>query len=401
MTVKINICNVLDMPKYAVSHNVTKLQTLESPSYFNFIHAHTTETRKTYKYYFSRYLQFNQVKDSDVLLQKTTKEIEQNLIKYIMHMKESGLAPNTIYCACASIFSFYEMNDIDLRKRKIKKYIGELRKIHKGEAYTHQQIAKLLKVSQERLKVIILLLSSTGMRIGALLSLKLKHLTKIQEYNLYQLVIYENTKSEHMTFCTTETASAIDSYLEYRKRCGEVLGPESPLIREDFDMNDPFRINKPQHIAVGSIKSTLQIHAVKAGLREVEASENNKRTRKKVPLCNGFRRFADTMMLNSEMNPVIKDMLIDHDVGLEKNYYRPTINDLLQEYLKAVNLLTIEESFRLKRKVQELTDRQDEISLMKLSHKKDMEEMRSRLNHNNEQLDRIISIIQENPSSPK
>ena len=190
MTVKINICNVLDMPKYAVSHNKMKLQTLESPSYFNFIQAHTVETRKTYRYYFSNYLQFNQIKDSDVLLQKTPKEIEQNLIKYIMHLKESGLAPNTIYCACASVFSFYEMNDIDLRKRKIKKYIGELRKIHKGEAYTHQQIAKLLNVAQERLKVIILLLSSTGMRIGALPSLKLKHLTKIQEYGLYQLVIY-------------------------------------------------------------------------------------------------------------------------------------------------------------------------------------------------------------------
>ena len=44
------------------------------------------------------------------------------------------------------------------------------------------------------------------------------------------------------------------------------------------------------------------------------------------------------MMLNSKMNPVIKDMLIDHDVGLEKNYYRPTLNDLLQEYLKAVQI---------------------------------------------------------------
>ena len=306
-----------------------------------------------------------------------------------MQMKESGLAPNTIYCACASIFSFYEMNDIDLRKRKIKKYIGELRKIHKGEAYTHQQISKFLHVSQERLKAIILLLTSTGMRVGALPPLKLKHLTKIQEYGLYQIVIYENTKSEHIAFCTPESAAMIDSYLEYRKRCGEVLGPESPLFREDFD-NDPFRINKPQHIQVGSLKSTLQIHAVKAGLREVEASENNKRTRKKVPLCNGFRRFADTMMLNSKMNPVIKDMLIDHDVGLEKNYYRPTLNDLLQEYLKAVDLLTIEESHRLERKVQELTEQQDEITIMKFEHDKEMKQMRS-------QLDKIISLIQENP----
>lgn len=120
-------------------------------------------------------------------------------------MKQAGLAPNTIYCGCASVFSFYEMNDIDLRKRKIKKYIGELKKIHKREAYTHQQIAMLLNVAQIRLKAIILLLASTGMRIGALSPLKLKHITKIQEYGIYQLIIYENTKSEHVAFCTPES----------------------------------------------------------------------------------------------------------------------------------------------------------------------------------------------------
>ena len=109
MTVKINICTVLDMPKYGDSNNRMQMQVLETPSYSNFIQAHTVETRKTYKYYFSCYLQFNQIKDSDVLLQKTPKEIEQNLIKFIMHLKESGLAPNTIYCACASVFSFYEI----------------------------------------------------------------------------------------------------------------------------------------------------------------------------------------------------------------------------------------------------------------------------------------------------
>ena len=82
------------MPKYAVSQNKMNVQTLESPSFFNFIQAHTLEARKTYGYYFSNYLWFNQIEDSDVLLQKTPKEIEQNLIKYILQLKESGLAPN-------------------------------------------------------------------------------------------------------------------------------------------------------------------------------------------------------------------------------------------------------------------------------------------------------------------
>ena len=115
------LCNVLDMPKYVDPSNNVQMQTLESPSYFNFIQAHTIETRRTYRYYFSNYLQFNQIKDSDDLLQNTPKEIEQNLIKYIMHLKESGLAPNTIYCACASVFSFksyFEFIGIVFRTQK-------------------------------------------------------------------------------------------------------------------------------------------------------------------------------------------------------------------------------------------------------------------------------------------
>jgi hypothetical protein len=71
MTVKINICNALDMPKYIHPHNKIQLQTLETPSYFNFIQTHTAEAQKTYNYYFSLYLRFNDIKDSDFLLQKT------------------------------------------------------------------------------------------------------------------------------------------------------------------------------------------------------------------------------------------------------------------------------------------------------------------------------------------
>ena len=65
-----------------------------------------------------------------------------------------------------------------------------------------------------------------------------------------------------------------------------------------------------------------------------------------------------------------------------------------KEYLKAVDLLTVEESHRLKRKVQELMEQQDEIALMKLKHDREMKEMRGQLDH-------IVSLIQENPKLAK
>jgi hypothetical protein len=47
-------------------------------------------------------------------------------------------------------------------------------------------------------------------------------------------------------------------------------------------------------------------------------------------------------------------MLLGHSVGLGGSYYRPTTKKLIDEYLKAVNNLTINEENRLKIKVKHL-----------------------------------------------
>ena len=44
-------------------------------------------------------------------------------------------------------------------------------------------------------------------------------------------------------------------------------------------------------------------------------------------------------------------MLLGHMIGLAFAYYKPIQEDMLNEYLKAVNLLTINEENRLKQKV--------------------------------------------------
>jgi hypothetical protein len=54
-------------------------------------------------------------------------------------------------------------------------------------------------------------------------------------------------------------------------------------------------------------------------------------------------------------------MLLGHSIGLDDKYYRPTTVQLLEEYLKAVDLLTISEENRLRKKVEELTPKSDEI----------------------------------------
>ena len=47
-------------------------------------------------------------------------------------------------------------------------------------------------------------------------------------------------------------------------------------------------------------------------------------------------------------------MLLGHKIGLASAYYRPSEEEMLQEYYKAIDLLTINEENRLKRKVETL-----------------------------------------------
>ena len=95
----------------------------------------------------------------------------------------------------AALKHFYEMNDIILNWKKINRFIGEKTRTVKDRAYTKEEIRKMLDKCDERKRVMILLLASTGIRIGALPLLKFRHLAKVK-HDIYQFVVYEGTSSQ-------------------------------------------------------------------------------------------------------------------------------------------------------------------------------------------------------------
>jgi len=54
-----------------------------------------------------------------------------------------------------------------------------------------------------------------------------------------------------------------------------------------------------------------------------------------------------------------------HSVGISDSYYRPTENELLQDYLKAVDALTISEEKQLRHEVEKLKVENAEVDIMK------------------------------------
>jgi hypothetical protein len=321
----------------------------------------------------------------DLLIHQSDKKIlESQIIDYIMSLRNDGISYNTIKYPVTPVFTFYQLNDVILNRKRIHRYFGEYKRVKKDMAYTTEQIQQALQNADQRMRVIILLLASTGCRIGALPSLTLGSLVKLPDYNLYKITFYEGTNNEYYTFTTRECAqSGIDSYLEYRKRCGEKLSfdkdlsrwepSDSPLIRLSFDATDPFQASRQiKPITYNGLKMALTLHLVRSGLREVEhPTEHNRRVRKNITLANGFRKFVISTFIECGLNHEIRELLVDHATGLDASYFRPTEKQVLEEYLKAEPYLTIDPNNKLRKENEFLREK-------KIRDDKLLEEMHER-----------------------
>jgi integrase len=82
--------------------------------------------------------------------------------------EELKVASTTINTRIAAVRKFYDCNDIELKWKKIKSYVGRARttknKGKKDRPYTSLEILKMLEKADERGRAIILLMASTGMR---------------------------------------------------------------------------------------------------------------------------------------------------------------------------------------------------------------------------------------------
>jgi integrase len=191
-------------------------------------------TKKHYVFAIKKYFEFLDGKGKgNYKLPKDRKEIEDNIIEYIIFLKKKGMSYCGITNYIVPVKSFYAINDITLNVKKLAKFMPENRRMRSDRAYTHEEISKILEISDERMRVIILLLASTGIRVGAVPFLKLGNLQNTK------LTVYENFHEQYFTFITAECKKAIDSYLDMRNSCGEKFTNDSYLIRQQFDVRSP------------------------------------------------------------------------------------------------------------------------------------------------------------------
>ncbi|MGH9972714.1 MAG: tyrosine-type recombinase/integrase [Nitrososphaeraceae archaeon] len=312
--------------------------------YFNFLNSlNAPSTKKIYTYCLEQFLNYCKL-DLHSFLKLPEEQITDLITEYLDQKKGSRQFKNVIF---AVLKHCCDMNDVlGINWKKIKKFTKSQKTGNeisgRDRGYTHAEIQKILEFSDQQIKTAFLILASTGIRIGALPLLKVGDLERIDD--LHKVTVYSGEKEQYITFTTPEATKEIDAYLEFRKRRGEHITSESYLIVRKFSKGQKSLPYKGY-----SLRSILQFNIENTGLRTI----GSKFKRKETPILHAFRKFTTKQLVDSKVNPEIREMLLGHKIGLAGVYYKPTIQEMLNEYMKAIPLLTISNEERLKFKLEE------------------------------------------------
>ena len=110
-------------------------------------------------------------------------------------------------------------------------------------------------------------------------------------------------------YCTPERKVFIDAYLEDRRRAGEEITKDPPLIRDVFDPKDKEQVKNPRHLSTFTLDSNISRVVIRAGLR---VSSHDPHTRQTNILNPTFQKFFFRQVGKASVDPVVREFLIVH-----------------------------------------------------------------------------------------
>ena len=324
---------------------------------------------------------------------------EDHLIRRIKSKR--GRASETVsnpVDAVKSFLIFYDVHTINWKK--LAMVLPPVNKVADDRPPTREEIRQLLAAADLRMKLVILMLASSGARVGVFEYplpdrtfgyLRLKHVRMFdfEAWKEVDLLLWLNTydkkKDEHVIgivnfyakdpasydgHFSVEATAALRAYLEARTKLGEKLSPQSPVIRNDWGWDFMYRrlgtIVHQQKYDPNEVAPTKEKNLqnqigelwIKSGVRKPLQEDE---TRQEFQAVHGFRKFFETVGKAMAGTPVEKDdgsgrpvrRVTEEAVGIlkggKRNYNKPELEDYkLRCYLTIMPRLLVGEEWQLK-----------------------------------------------------
>jgi len=299
-------------------------------------------TLNNYKFHLDRFLDYTKLQDYDSLVNMPRDDIQMLVEEYVVFLKKT-VNPNSVQTMLTGVKHFFIMNRISLFWELIQKMYPEKVKRSGFKAWENNHIREMLEATtSKRSKAIIHFLASTGSRIGVFdYSLSMKHLKNLDD-GCKSVLVYADETDEYWSFLTPEASNALDLYFEERNNDGEVFSPDTPIFRTQYSLG----IGKAKQMKRNSVISIIWRIINKAKIKRTRINRNFD-----IQMEHGFRkRFNTIMKLNSAVNSNIAERILGHSVThkLDNTYFVPSIDELFNEFKKAIPELSISEEIRLR-----------------------------------------------------
>ena len=228
--------------------------------------------------------------------------------------------------------------------KRISRGLPRGRKAANDRAPTLEELRKLSEYPDRRIKPIIYAMASSGIRLGAWDYLQWKHVSPIKNDNnetiAAKLTVYSGDPEEYYCFITPLAYDSLWEWMNYRAEHGEKISNDSWLMRDMWQTTDikygaMFGVaTYPKMLKSSGIKSLLE-RAIKAqGFHKPLPAGVNRREWKG---AHGIRKYYKTHA-EQVMKPANVELTMGRDIGVSESYYKPTEREILDDYLKAVNI---------------------------------------------------------------
>ena len=255
---------------------------------------------------------------------------------------------------------------------------------------------------------------SSGIRLGAWDYLRWGDIKPIQKDGMdvvaAKMIVYAGEDEEYFTFISSEAYLELRKWTNYRETSGEIIDENSWVMRDLWDSGSlkdgKGLVTIPKKLASSGIKRLIERAIWAQGLRS-----KLERGKKRHPFSavHSFRKWFKTRCELGGMKPINIELLLSHSIGISNSYYRPTENEVLEDYLKVVDYLSIDRENRLKQELKiyreknndenyaiktKLLEKDEQIKQLNTKYEQDFKKIKEEMS---EHFGQIMKMIQQNP----
>jgi hypothetical protein len=278
---------------------------------------------------------------------------------------------------------FCEMNGVAqlVNWKMITRGMPRGRQAANDRAPTMEELQLLIQYPDRRIKAIVATMLSSGIRLGAWDYLRWKHVIPIKNENgeiiAAKLIVYAGDAEEYFSFITPEAYHLLKDWMDFRASYDEKITGESWVMRDIWQTTN---ISYGANLGFATCPKKLKSSGIKRLLeralweQHIHHPLQNGARRHPWKAAHGWRKFYKSRA-EQVMKPANVELTIGHNIGVSQSYWKPTEREILDDYLKAVPLLSIEaQKIMLQKQVEELTQKtnnNDYLLKAKLQEKDD------------------------------